>query len=132
MIKHLFHRNRFITNYNCTLDTVSELFSVEEDMHLKNHTLKIQLSTCKRCMTPLCLQGHLIWCILNADASGGTEKKSLTHQMLYFCSDACWRMLEQWYHPVVVSWTGQPVSRIMFGSRGGLLDVLARPGSSTQ
>jgi hypothetical protein len=68
----------FIKNYNCTLDTVSELFNVEVVMLLKNHKLKIQLSTCKRCMTPLCLQGLLIWCMLNADASGGSENKSLT------------------------------------------------------
>jgi hypothetical protein len=46
-------------------------------------------------LTPLWLEGLLIWWILNADSSGGTEKKSLTHRMFYFCSDACWRMSEQ-------------------------------------
>jgi hypothetical protein len=87
-----------MTNFNCTQDTVSELFYVEVDMLLQNHTLKIQMSIRKRCMTPLSLQGLLIWWILNAGqkySSGGTEKKSLTHRMFYFCSDVCWRMLEQ-------------------------------------
>jgi hypothetical protein len=95
MIKHLQNRNHVFTNYNCTLNTASELFYVEVDMLLQNHTLKIQLSTRKRCLTPLWLEGLLIWWILNADSSGGTEKKSLTHRMFYFCSDACWRMSEQ-------------------------------------